>query len=56
MNTNPDLYHIIKQTGNTESDQRQHLKIPDGIIAVARDTFSDIVRKINMSMKRGRCQ
>ena len=40
MNTNPELYHIIEQADYTENDQRHHLKIPDGMIAVSRHMLS----------------
>ena len=56
MNTNPELYHIIERADHTESDQRHHLKIPDGMIAIARHTLNDIIRKMTVSMKKGRCQ
>ena len=56
MNTNPELYHIIEQADHTENDQIHHQKVPDGMITIARHSLTYVVRKINMSMKIGRCQ
>ena len=56
LNNNPELSHIIEAADHTESDQRHHLKIPESLIAMSRHMFSEIVRKINMSIKKGRCK
>ena len=56
LNSNPEMSHIIEQAHHTGNDQRHHLKVPDSLIAVAHHVLSDIIRKINMSMKKGRCK
>ncbi len=56
MNHAAELNHCIDVANQVEKDHRHHIKVPEDMISVMRHTINDILKKIKIASKIGRCK
>ena len=56
LNHNAELNHCIDEANHIEEDHKHHLKVPEDMVSLMRHSISDIIKKIKIASKIGRCK